>query len=56
MIIKIFQVSTKQMYTFRNKMEFYNFVRQVVKYPVFYNATIAQLIKYLPQEEYCQIK
>lgn len=56
MIVKIFKISTKEMYTFRNKTELYNFIRQAVKRPVFYNKTITQLIEYLPQEDYCQIK
>lgn len=55
MIIKIFKVSTKEMYTFRNKTELCNFVRQVVQCPIFYNITIDRIIDYLPREEYCRI-
>lgn len=56
MIIKIFKVSTKEMYTFRNKRELFNFIRGVVDIPIFYNQTIPQLLKYLPKENYCKIE
>ena len=55
-IIRIFKVSTKQMFVFKNKTEFFWFVKQVVGKPIFYNETIPQLIKHLPVEEYCQIE
>lgn len=56
MIVKIFRVSTKEMYTFRNKIALFNFIQSVSEEPVFYNRTIAQLITYLPREEFCRIK
>jgi hypothetical protein len=56
MIIKIFKISTKEMYTFRNKSEFNKFVRIVTnKHPSF-RLTIDQLIKYLPVEDYCRAR
>lgn len=56
MIIKIFKVSTKELYTFRNKAELLNFIRSAVGIPVFYNTTIPQLLEYLPKENYCRVK
>ena len=55
MIIKIFEISTKKMYVFPNKAEFFKFLQNVADKPVFYNKTIPQLIKCLPAHEYCQI-
>ena len=55
MIIKIFKISTKEMYVFSNKMELFNFIKAKVDKPLFYNKTIPQLIEYLPTEEYCKI-
>ena len=56
MIIKIFKVSTKEMYIFSNKIELFNFIKTKVEMPIFYNKTIPQLIECLPAEEYCRIK
>lgn len=56
MIIKIFKVSTKELYTFHNKAELLNFIRNTVGIPVFCNVTIPQLLEYLPKENYCRIK
>lgn len=55
MIIKIFKISTKEMYTFKNKIELFNFVKQVADVRVFYNKTIPQIIDCLPVEEYCRV-
>ena len=55
MIIKIFKVSTKEMFTFKNKTEFTVFVYEVVgKLPA--NATINNLMQMLPREDYCKVK
>ena len=55
MIIRIFKVSTKELYTFQNKYEFYTFVKEVTnKFPG-YNNSIDQLVKYLPVEDYCRV-
>lgn len=56
MIIKIFKISTKEMYTFNNKRELFDFIKKIVNMPIFYNKTISQLVEYLPVEEYCRIK
>jgi len=55
MVIKIFKVSTKELYTFKNKLELYTYIKENVnKYPSF-NATINELIQYLPVENYCRV-
>ena len=54
MIIKIFKISTKEMYTFKNKMELFDFVKSIAGVPICYNATIPQIIACLPVEDYCR--
>lgn len=56
MIIKIFKVSTKEMYTFPNKQSFYEYVRFVSGMPLMNNRTIDELMYYLPVEDYCRVK
>lgn len=52
MIIKIFRISTKEMYTFRNKYTLRRFIIDVTnKYPSD-RLTIDKLVKYLPVEDY----
>ena len=53
MIIKIFKISTKEMFTFKNKTELMFFVYQVTGRSA-PNATIADLIKILPKNDYCK--
>ena len=55
MIIKIFKVSTKEMWTFRNKNALRRYVMQNVLCIPKTNATINELINYLPVEDYCRI-
>ena len=55
MIIKIFKISTKELYTFNNKSELFDFVKAIIDKPVFYNQTIPQIIAYLPVEDYCRV-
>lgn len=56
MIVKIFKVSTKELYTFRNKLELYTFIKTTTnRYPSF-STTIDALIRYLPVEDYCRVK
>lgn len=55
MIIKIFKISTKELYTFNNKSELFEFVKEVTDMPALYNKTIPQLIAYLPVEDYCRV-
>lgn len=53
MIIKIFRVSTKEMFTFKNKAELIAFVFNTVgRLPA--KITIDNLIKTLPQNDYCK--
>ena len=56
MIIKIFKVSTKEMWSFRSKDELRKYVIQNVLCIPRHNATIDELIKYLPVEDYCRVK
>lgn len=55
MIIKIFKISTKELYTFNNKSELFEFVKDATDMPVFYNKTIPQIIACLPVEDYCRV-
>ena len=53
MIIKIFKVSTKEMFTFKSKAELMIFVFDTVgKLPA--KTTIDNLIKMLPKNDYCK--
>ena len=56
MIIKIFKISTKEMFTFQNKSELYDFITlNTNRYPS-PSTSIDILIQYLPVENYCRIK
>lgn len=55
MIIRVFKVSTKELYTFNNKYEFYVFVKEVTNTFPSYSNSIDQLVKYLPVEDYCRV-
>ena len=55
MVIKIFQVSTKELYTFKNKYEFYIFVKDTTNRFPRYTASINELMTYLPVEDYCRV-
>lgn len=56
MIIKIFKVSTKELYTFKNKFEFYTFIKEVTNRFPSYNKPIDELMQYLPVEDYCRVR
>ena len=56
MIIRIFKVSTAQMWTFYNKQALREYVVQNVLCAPKQNATIDELIGYLPVEDYCRVK
>lgn len=56
MIIKIFKVSTAEMWTFRNKEALRKYVVSNVLCAPKDNATINELIQYLPVEDYCRVK
>lgn len=56
MIIKIFKISTKEMYTFKNKFELYSFVMATTnRYPS-YQLPIDRLVEYLPVEDYYRVR
>lgn len=56
MIIKIFKLSTQEMWTFYNKQSLRKYVIQNVLCVPSQYATINDLIEYLPVEDYCRIK
>lgn len=55
MIIKLFQVSTKEMFTFKNKSELLVFVYQLTS-NLPSNPTINNLIHALPKNDFHRIK
>lgn len=56
MIIKVFKVSTAEMWKFRNKEAFRKYVMSVVLCAPKANATVSELMRYLPVEDYCRVK
>lgn len=56
MIIKVFKVSTAEMWTFANKKAFRKYVMSNVLCAPRSNATVDELMKYLPIEDYCRVK
>lgn len=56
MIIKVFKVSTAEMWTFYNKKAFRQYVLSNVLCAPKTNATINELMNYLPVEDYCRVK
>ena len=56
MIIKVFKVSTAEMWTFRNKEAFRKYVVKNVLCVPSKTATIDELMQYLPVEDYCRVK
>ena len=56
MIIKIFKVSTAEMWTLRNKNRLMHFIETETGTLVPNRLTIDQLVKYLPVEDYCRVK
>lgn len=55
MKIKVFKVSTKEMYTFKNKLELFQFVYNVTDRGSF-DFTIDKLIELLPKSDYCRVR
>ena len=55
MIIKVFKISTKEMFTFKNKSEFLIFVYNIVG-PIPADTTINNLMQLLPKNDYCSVK
>lgn len=56
MIIKVFKVSTAEMWTFRSKEAFRKYIISNVLCVPKDNATINELMQYLPVEDYCRVK
>jgi hypothetical protein len=56
MIVKIFKISTKEMYTFRNKYALHNFVQTSTNRHPSLRSSINELVKYLPVEDYYRVR
>lgn len=56
MVIKIFKISTKEMWTMKNKETLCDFITQEVGIKPDGKLTIFKLIQYLPKENYCRVK
>lgn len=55
-IIKVFKISTAEMWTIRNKKALVKFIEQETESYASERLTIDQLIRYLPIEDYCRVK
>ena len=56
MIIKIFKISTLEMWTLRNKRALIDFIWQETDTVASNKLTIKQLVDYLPIDDYCVVK
>lgn len=56
MIIKVFKISTMEMWTMHNKKELVRFIEQETDHYVSIKMTIDQLMKYLPAENYSKVE
>lgn len=56
MVIKIFKISTKEMWSIRNKTALCNFILQETGINPDNKLTIFKLIQYLPKENYYRVK
>ena len=56
MIVRIFKISTMEMWTLRNKKELIKLIEQETDVYVSDRLKIEQLVKYLPTENYCFVK
>ena len=56
MIIKIFNISTKEMWTIPNKQELYRFIKVETGITPSQNLTIFKLMEYLPKSNYYRVK
>ena len=56
MIVKIFKVSTAEMWTLYNKARLINFIERETGVVAPHQLTIERLVKYLPVEDYCRVK
>lgn len=56
MIIKVFKISTAEMWTMRDKSALVKFIEQETDMYVSEKMTIDSLMRYLPVEDYCRVK
>jgi hypothetical protein len=56
MIIRIFKISTMEMWTLKNKKALVMFIRQEIGVRASADQTINRLIRYLPSENYHMVK
>lgn len=56
MIIKIFKISTMEMWSLQNKKELAQFIEKETRSYVSATMTIDQLMRYLPVEDYCRVE
>lgn len=56
MVIKIFKISTKEMWTMRNKKALCDFIAHEVGIKPDNKLTVFTLMQYLPKENYCRVK
>lgn len=56
MVIKIFKISTKEMWTIRNKTALCDFILQETGVKPDCKLTVFKLIQYLPKENYHRVK
>lgn len=52
MIVRIFKISTAEMWTLKNKQELLRFIKQEINMIASSNLTIQKLTSYFPVEEY----
>ena len=55
MIIKIFKISTKEMYTFKSKFWLHQFIQTETNRHPSMELPINKLVKYLPVEDYYRV-
>ena len=56
MIIKIFKISTKEMYTFKNQFWLHQFIQKETNKHPSLSLPINKLTKYLPVEDYYRVR
>jgi hypothetical protein len=56
MIIKVFKISTMEMWTVHNKAELIKLIEQETGIYVSNKLSIDQLMRYLPIENYCRVQ
>lgn len=56
MIIKIFKISTKEMFTFKNKFWLHQFIQTETKQYPSLKLPVDKLAKYLPVEDYYRVR